>query len=209
MLRRSGLSVPLRWVWKAEADMDDRFTGCDWFAVVSHVGLAQYELAAKELERQRYRVLAPLCRKERRHAGKTETVTKPLFDRYLFAGVHPGQSFRPIVNTRGVAFVVRGLSGAPCRVPLAALRCIQDRCDADGGVVDFTPAKRKTRDVQWQKDQPVRIVAGPFTDFVGLFAGASKDVVRVVLDLFGRETPLALDAQNVVPVDPVMTQHAA
>lgn len=176
----------------------DIFSDADWFAVVSHVGTEKYELAAKELGRQGYRVFAPMCRRERRHAGKVEAVLRPLFDRYLFVGLTPEQPFHPITNTRGVAFVVRGLGGVPCRVSHLPLRRVKSRCDAfEDGVIDYTPSKRKELSVALQKGQPVRIASGPFADFMGLFAGASGNVVQVVIEIFGRQTPVTVAPQHV------------
>ena len=179
----------------------DLFSDAEWFAVVSHVGTPAYELAAKELGRQGYRVFAPMCRRERRHAGKVEAVTRPLFDRYLFVGVGMEQPFHPITNTRGVAFVVRGLGGVPCRVSPLPLRRIKGRCDAfEDGVIDYTPGKRKELAAALKQGQPVRISSGPFADFIGLFSGASGGVVQVVIEIFGRETPVKVEPQHVEPV---------
>ena len=181
----------------------DMFSDREWFAAVSQVGMPPYELAVKELGRQGYRVFAPLCRKERRHAGKVEVVERPLFDRYLFVGLDSEQPFHPITSTRGVSFVVRGLGGVPSRVSPIALRRVKARCDAfEGGVVDFTPAKRKEMAAKWETDQPVKITAGPFRDFIGLFVGATGDQVQIALSLFGRPTTATVSAQHLEPMAP-------
>ena len=177
--------------------MTDLFSDREWFALVSHPGRQQVVKA--ELERQRYRVFLPMCRKQRRHAGKVEVVLRPLFERYLFVGCHTEQPFHPITNTRGVAFLVRSASGIPCRVPPVALREVKRRCDADGGAVDLVPGARVAR---WQPDQPLRVLDGPFRDFIGLFAGGDGETARILLDLFGRPTITTVGAQSLEPVQP-------
>ncbi|MCW2243598.1 transcription termination/antitermination protein NusG [Azospirillum canadense] len=180
----------------------DMFSDREWFAVVSHVGTQHYLRASKELERQGYRVFAPMCRRERRNASKVEAVIRPLFDRYLFVGMHSEQPFHPITCTRGVAFVVRGFRNMPSRVSPLALRRVKARCDAfEDGVIDFTSSKRKELAAKWSKNQPVRISSGPFADFIGLFAGASGNVVQVVIEIFGRQTPVSIAPQHLRPTE--------
>ena len=174
--------------------MTDLFSDRMWFAVVSHPG--KQELVRNELERQRYRAFLPMCRRERRNGGKAEVVIRPLFDRYLFVGCHTEQPFGPIGNTRGVAFIVRSARGVPCRVSPLALRAVKSRCDKDGGAVDLV---RKPPKERWAPEQPLRVLDGPFKDFVGLFAGASGETAKVLLDMFGQLRVLSIPLQCLEP----------
>jgi transcriptional antiterminator NusG len=49
--------------------------------------------------------------------------------------------------------------------------------------------------ISFREGQTVRIIDGPFTDFVGTVdeLDLDKGKVRVLLSLFGRETPVELD----------------
>ena len=49
--------------------------------------------------------------------------------------------------------------------------------------------------VGFKEGQSVRVTDGPFTDFVGVVdeVGLEKGKVKVLLSLFGRETPVELD----------------
>lgn len=164
----------------------DMFDGLSWFAVVAHPG--RQEQAQAELAKQGYGVFLPMCRREVTHARKTEAVLRPLFDRYLFAGVDllAGQPFTPIGNTRGVAFVVRGSSGAPSRVPVAALRRVKERCDSDGGVLDLTPSRTR---LTWAPGTELRVTDGPLQGLLALFGGAvGHEAARVMVQVFGRPT---------------------
>ncbi len=164
----------------------DMFDDRAWFAVVAQPG--RQAQARDELMRQDYGAFLPMCRRQVTHARKTETVERPLFDRYLFVGVDldGGQPFTPINSTRGVAFVVRGGTGAPSRIPVSALRKIKERCDADGGSVDLVPASRVLR---WAEGTELRVTDGPFTGLLAVFSGAHGDrAAKVLVDVFGRPT---------------------
>ena len=53
-----------------------------------------------------------------------------------------------------------------------------------------------------RKGQGVRVIDGPFTDFVGAVeeVNTDKGKVKVLLSLFGRETPVELDFLQVEKV---------
>ena len=56
-----------------------------WYVVRTHV---QRELsAAHQLANQGFRVFVPRCWKNRRHARRVETISTPLFPRYIFTVV--------------------------------------------------------------------------------------------------------------------------
>ena len=140
-----------------------------------------------------------MCLEERTRQGRKESVRRPLFGRYVFVGIHSEQPFRPIANTPGVAFVVRGAGRIPCRVTPLALRAVKRRCDADGGAVNLIPGARVA---QWQPDQSLQVLTGPFRDFIGQFADGSGETARILLDIFGRATVVTVDANNLQPADP-------
>ncbi len=180
---------------------DDPFgSSLTWYAFVSHPGKAME--AAKRLEEQGYRSYLPMCRRERRNreAGRMEIVERPLFDRYGFVGIDAGQPFGVIGNTRGVAFVVRRGDGRPCAVPVSALRLVKARCDADGGRLNLVSPPVVSRAPAWSEGQALRVLTGPFAEFVGLFAGASGDHARVLLDLFGRQIAATIGVESLEAV---------
>ncbi len=49
--------------------------------------------------------------------------------------------------------------------------------------------------VGFKKGQSVRVIDGPFIDFIGVVdeVNTEKGKVKVLLSLFGRETPVELD----------------
>lgn len=182
--------------------MSDLFSDCEWFAIVSKPG---HQQQAKEcLERRGFRVFLPMGLEERTRRGVKEAAHRPLFGRYVFVGVHPEQPFHPIASTPGVAFIVRGVGGIPSRVTPLALRAVKRRCDADGGAVNLIPGARVA---QWQPDQPLKVLDGPFRDFVGMFAGATGETARVLVEIFGRATVVSVNAKHLEPAAPTSAAH--
>jgi transcriptional antiterminator NusG len=53
--------------------------------------------------------------------------------------------------------------------------------------------------VEYQVDESVRVVDGPFTDFHGKVTeiNAEKGKLKVLVNMFGRETPVELDLLQV------------
>jgi len=53
--------------------------------------------------------------------------------------------------------------------------------------------------VQWQRGDLVRVTEGPFSDFTGKIedVNVEKQKVRVLISIFGRDTPLELDFRQI------------
>ena len=52
---------------------------------------------------------------------------------------------------------------------------------------------------EWEVGETVRVVGGPFADFNGLIEDINVDQskVRVLVDIFGRETPVELNFEQI------------
>lgn len=171
--------------------MADQFSDREWFAVVVKPG--RNEEVHKRFEDQGYRSFRPLCLRERTHARKTETVIRPLFDRYQFVGMSSEQPFGPIQNTIGVAFVVRGQGYIPLRVSPLVLRRVASRFNEDG-LVDLRPAQPVAGPmVDWELGDMLKVIDGPFRDFSAVlveWADKRREMARVLVNIFGRTTPM-------------------
>src|SRR5947209_3993566 len=64
---------------------DRMIAGSQWYVAQTHPRAEAK--AAEHLDRQGFHVYLPNFRKRRRHARRVETVTAPLFPRYLFVSV--------------------------------------------------------------------------------------------------------------------------
>jgi transcriptional antiterminator NusG len=117
--------------------------------------------------------------------GQRRTVTKKVFPGYLMVQMElDDESWSVVRNTPGVTGFV---SSGNKPVPLAEdeVKAILDQMEAE------TPRVR----VGFSKGQSVRVVDGPFIDFVGTVeeVNPEKGKVKVLISLFGRETPVELD----------------
>ena len=170
--------------------MTDLFSDREWFAVVVKPG--RNEEVHKRFEDQGYRSFLPMCLRERTHARKTETVVRPLFDRYQFVGMSSEQPFNPIQNTIGVAFVVRGQGRIPLRVSPLVLRRVAARFNADG-LVDLRPMAGPI--VDWEPGKVLEVIDGPFRDFTATllqWADKRREMAQVAVNIFGRTTPVVM-----------------
>jgi transcriptional antiterminator RfaH len=101
------------------------------------------------------------------------------------------QRWRAIQSTIGVLRLVTN-GGEPAPVPAAIIDAMRQREDDKGYVkIDQGPA--------FNLGDKVRVLAGAFTDSLGLFDGmADRERVAILLDLLGRKVRVKLDAGLVV-----------
>ena len=85
----------------------------NWYAIFTHARAEQK--AQFNLERQGFQSFFPKYRKRRRHARRVETVSSPLFPRYVFVRLDlDRQPWRSINSTLGVhGIVCQGEKPAP------------------------------------------------------------------------------------------------
>jgi transcriptional antiterminator NusG len=169
-----------------------------WFVIHTYSG---YEAKVKSnLERRIgsmnmkdkiFQVLIPTEKEKEIKGGKRREIDRKIFPGYVLVEVKVDEkgelendAWYVIRNTPGVTgFVGSGTRPIPLedkevRTLLRQLR-------------DETPKYRIT----YQKGSPVRITSGPFQDFTGLVDEImlEKEKVRVLVSIFGRETPVELD----------------
>lgn len=160
-----------------------------WFAVHTHPH--NERRAESNLVRQDFEVWLPLYRKKRRHAGRTETVLRPLFSRYLFVAIDlEAQRWRAILSTYGVAGLV-GSSEGPQPLADTVIEALRARADDDG---QFS----LSRAAPIKPGSPVRVLAGPLSDIEGVLTTASDaDRVVVLLEMLGRGVQVTLPASDI------------
>jgi transcriptional antiterminator RfaH len=161
-----------------------------WFAV--HTRPRQEALAEEHLRRQCYEVYCPRIRQQRRSRGRWRQSTEPLFPRYLFVHLTPGQdNFSPVRYSTGVRDFIR-FGGTPGRVPEVLIDEIRRHEDRELGV-------HVARE-QWQRGDAIEIVAGPFAGSRGIFTAASgAERVVILLTLLGRENRIVVPRDAIVP----------
>lgn len=97
-------------------------------------------------------------------------VRRPLFPRYMFARFDPEAGDLSVVTkTAGVEHVVRG-AGVSAMIPE---RIVSDLCAACCmGLFDELPPPRLARPEIYQQGRAIKMVGGPFADFVGKIKAA-------------------------------------
>lgn len=118
-------------------------------------------------------------------SGQRRTVAKKILPGYVLVQMRMSDNNWNIVrNTPGVTGFV-GSGGKP--VPL-------QETEIDVIIKQMTTEAPSIK-VGFKQGQSVRVTDGPFTDFVGIVdeISAGKGKVKVLLTLFGRETPVELD----------------
>ena len=163
-----------------------------WFVIHTYSG--HEERVKKNLE-QRIKlidsgdeisqVVVPTEEEVEVRSGQKRTVAKKILPGYVLVQMRMSdQSLNIVLNTPGVTgFVGSGNKPVPLREEEVSQILKQMEAEAPRVKVGF------------KQGQSVRVTDGPFTDFVGIVDEISTDKgkVKVLLSLFGRETPVELD----------------
>ena len=160
-----------------------------WF--LAHTQPKSERRAELHLGAQGFRTYLPVIEKTVRHARKLKTVRAPLFPRYLFVILNLERDrWLCVRSTIGVSRLVTTQDGRPVPVPMGIVESLIERSD-----------ENLTRlDAGLTKGQCVRILSGPFADFVGTLArldGAGR--VQVLLELMGTAVPVSLHRSALAP----------
>ena len=146
------------------------------------------------------RVVVPMEEETEIKNGQRRTVQRKVFPGYVLVEmVMDEQSWYVVRNTPGVTSFV-GAGGGPGNlikpVPLqeSEMKSILKQAAK-------TEEKPKTK-IAYVVGQHVRVIDGPFTDFIGTVSEIHPDrnKVVVVVTFFGRETPVTLDFLQVEKV---------
>jgi transcription termination/antitermination protein NusG len=124
--------------------------------------------------------------------GKRRTVERRVFPGYILVQMYMSEdSWYVVRNTPGVTGFV-GMGNTPTALRPEEVAQILKRMEAEAPKVKVT----------FKPSQKVRIVDGPFNDFVGTVSEIDMDraKVRVMVSFFGRETPVELDFLQVEKV---------
>jgi transcriptional antiterminator NusG len=164
----------------------------DWFVIHCYSG---YENKVRHNLEQRietmgmknmiFDVVVPTQEEIEVKDGKRRTVERHIFPGYVLVNmILTEESWYVVRNTPGVTgFVGMGNEPTPLR-PEEVLQIVK-RMEADAPTVKVT----------FKVGERVRIIDGPFNDFRGVVdeIDMERTKVRVLVNFFGRETPVELD----------------
>lgn len=144
------------------------------------------------MEDKIFRVLVPMEEIIENKNGKKKSVMKKVFPGYVLVEmVMTDDSWYVVRNTPGVTGFV-GSSGAGSKpTPL-----LDDEAKSILKQMGIEEARPK---VDFDLKENVKITEGPFNDFVGYIEeiNVEKQKLKVLVNMFGRETPVELDFSQI------------
>lgn len=171
-------------------------TDKQWYAVHTYSGHEnkvktniERRAESMNLKDKIFRILVPTEAELRTRGGKRQEVQRKVFPGYvLIEMILDEATWYLVKSTTGVTgFVSSG------NKPVA----LQDK--EVQAILDAIEAPDRRPKVKWSKDEVIRIVAGPFTDFTGKIeeVNVQKEKLKVLISIFGRDTPVELDFSQI------------
>jgi transcription termination/antitermination protein NusG len=173
-----------------------------WYVIHSYAGYEnkvkqnlESRVVSMNMEERIYEVIIPMEEVIEFKNGKKVVVQKKVFPGYLLARLDlDDDSWYVVRNTPGVTgFVGSGAKPTPLsRREVENILQVKDESGATGG--------RKTKPrLEYEVGESVRVKEGPFADFTGTIAEINEIQLKlkVLVNIFGRETPVELDFAQV------------
>jgi transcription elongation factor/antiterminator RfaH len=163
--------------------------GARWYLV--HSQPKRESKADVHLRAQGFRTFVPRFVKTIRHARQLRRIQARIFPGYLFVNLdlqcHRWFSIR---STVGVCRLISHRDGCPVAVPTGIVEQLPGRSDG----------KLTRLDLDLVKGQGVRVLSGPFAEFMGkLVRLDALGRVQVLLDLMGTAVPVSLHRSALAP----------
>jgi transcriptional antiterminator NusG len=170
----------------------ERPEGVDWFVVHSYSGYEnkvkknlEHRIESMGMQDQIFQVVVPTEEEVELRDGQRRTTERRVFPGYILVEMLMNDDTWYVVrNTPGVTdFVRSGTKPIPLR---------QEEVDK---ILKRMEAEAPKIKVSFREGQKVRIVDGPFEDFMGTVDAIDTDRARarVLVNMFGRETPVEVD----------------
>lgn len=159
----------------------------NWYVIQSK---PKQEVRAEEnLRAWNVETLLPRLLRPTRSTDMSRSRIEPLFPGYLFARFDADEMFCKMRYTRGVSKIL-GTSEGPTPLADSVINLIKERMDASG-VVSVASALRP--------GDRVRIIGGPFRDFLAVFefSATAAQRVTVLLSTLNAQVRVALDGHLV------------
>jgi transcriptional antiterminator NusG len=175
-----------------------------WYVVHSYSGYekkvkANLETRVKSmhLEDRVFDVVIPMEEVVEFKSGRKVTVERKKFPGYILVRLYmDDDTWYAVRNTPGVTgFVGSGSKPTPLS-RREVERILGVRKDEEPGVEKKEPTFKPA----WEVGETIRVVEGPFADFNGIIEDINVDQskVRVLVDIFGRETPVELNFDQIL-----------
>ena len=174
-----------------------------WYVIHSYAGYEnkvksnlESRIASMNMEERIFEVVIPMEDVVEFKNGKKQVVSKKVFPGYLLVRMDlDDDSWYVVRNTPGVTGFV-GLGARP--TPLTR-REVENILQVAVAVDGETTTKKSRPRTEYEVGESVRVREGPFADFSGTIAEINEDQLKlkVLVNIFGRETPVELDFAQV------------
>lgn len=174
------------------ADEETRPDGAKWYVIHSYAGYEnkvqknlEYRIESMHMQNQIFQVVVPTEEEVELKDGVRRVTERRVFPGYIMVEmVMNEESWYVVRNTPGVTGFV-GSGNQPIPLREEEVDRILKRMEAEAPKIK----------VNFKTGQKVRITEGPFEDFTGVVDAIDLDRarVRVLVNFFGRETPVELD----------------
>jgi transcriptional antiterminator NusG len=167
-----------------------------WYVVHTYSGYEnkvkanlEKRIESMNMEEKIFRILVPMEDEVEMKDGKRKVSKRKVFPGYVLVEMFmTDDSWYVVRNTPGVTGFV-GSGSKP--IPL-------DEAEARQIIRQLGGEEIRTR-VNYELGENVRVVNGPFENFIGAIddINTEKGKVRVIISMFGRETPIELDFSQI------------
>ena len=182
---------------KQEKQVDERA----WYAIHTYSGYEnkvkthlEARITSMDMRNKIFRVVVPMEEEVEIKQGQRRTVQRKVFPGYVLVEmVMRDEAWYVVRNTPGVTSFV-GSGTKPIPLQEHEMKSILKQVTEE---VEKPKAK-----ISFSKGQSVRVIDGPFTEFIGTVSeiNMEKNKVTVLVSFFGRETPVVLDFLQVEKV---------
>lgn len=167
-------------------------TQAKWYVVHTYSGhenkvatTLKQKIETERLEDKILDILVPVQDKIEIKNGKRATIKEKIFPGYILVKmVLDDTSWVAVRSTQGVTAFV-GIGDKPTPISEKEVQTI----------INFTQSAEPVYKQVFMVNDTVKIVEGPFAEFIGKIDSVDeeKGKVRVLVSIFGRETPVELD----------------
>jgi len=169
----------------------------NWYVIHTYSGYEdrvktnlEHRIQSMDVKDKIFQVVVPTEEEMEIKDGQRRTVAKKLFPGYIMVEmVMDDESWHVVRNTPGVTGLVSTQDDKGRIEPVSL-----DEPEVKS-ILKQMEAKTPRVKVGFSTGQSVRIVDGPFIDFIGVVddINEEKGKVKVMVSFFGRETPVELD----------------
>ena len=176
----------------AEAELYQSQDDRAWYVVHCYSGYEnkvkhnlEQRIETMQMQDQIFQVVVPTEDEIEVRDGKRRVVERRVFPGYILVQMSLNDdSWYVVRNTPGVTGFV-GMGNEPTPLRPEEVQSIMKRMEAEAPKIKVT----------FKSGQKVRIIDGPFNEFIGMVdeIDMERAKVRVLVSFFGRETPIELD----------------